>query len=173
MNKWLIYFVASCFALVSLGAAIEALADPAPSPVTKAKPGVLREWTFDSDGDPEDWTGNPKTTSLPNLIVILADDMGIGDIGAFQELYSGGPEDVPLDLKDPGYEGDIAIQLAHQHTPHLDRLAKEGIRFTRAYSLVCAESPDAAQWAVVESGARFLMVRSAATRSWLCDGVCR
>lgn len=70
----------------------------------------------------------------PNLIVILADDMGIGDIGAFRELYAGGPEDVPMDLKDLGYHGDIAIQLAHQHTPNLDRLAREGIRFTRAYS---------------------------------------
>lgn len=49
----------------------------------------------------------------PNLIVILADDMGIGDIGAFRELYPGGLEDVPMDLKDLGYHGDIAIQLAH------------------------------------------------------------
>jgi acetyl esterase len=99
-----------------LGAAIEAPAKPAPAAEAARSTSVY-----------------PKS-SLPNLIVIMADDMGIGDIGAFRELYSGGPEDVPVDLKDPSYDGDISIQLAHQHTPNLDRLAKQGIRFTRAYS---------------------------------------
>ncbi|MEN8227148.1 MAG: arylsulfatase [Bacteroidota bacterium] len=52
----------------------------------------------------------------PNIIYILADDLGYGDLGCYgQEKFS---------------------------TPHLDRLASEGIRFTRHYSgsTVCAPS---------------------------------
>lgn len=50
----------------------------------------------------------------PNLIYILADDLGIGDIGVYGQEF---------------------IQ-----TPHLDRMASEGIRFTQHYSgsTVCA-----------------------------------
>jgi len=63
--------------------------------------------------------------SHPNLIVILADDMGVTDIGAFHELYPGAP----------------AAQLAHRYTPTLDRLAREGVRCTRAYATAwCAPS---------------------------------
>jgi len=54
----------------------------------------------------------------PNLIVIFADDMGVTDIGAFHKLYPGAPE----------------AQLAHSYTPNLDRLAEQGVRFTRAYA---------------------------------------
>ncbi|HEY0863972.1 MAG TPA: arylsulfatase [Lacunisphaera sp.] len=52
----------------------------------------------------------------PNIILILADDLGYGDLGCF---------------------GSRAIA-----TPHLDRLAREGTRFTQAYagSPVCAPS---------------------------------
>ena len=61
----------------------------------------------------------------PNLIVILADDMGVTDLGAFHELYPGCPEE----------------QLAHRYTPNLDRLAEQGVRCTRAYSAAwCAPS---------------------------------
>ena len=61
----------------------------------------------------------------PNLIVVLADDMGVTDIGAFHELYPGCPEE----------------QLAHRYTPNLDRLAEQGIRCTRAYAAAwCAPS---------------------------------
>jgi arylsulfatase A-like enzyme len=44
----------------------------------------------------------------PNLIFILADDLGWGDLGCFGSL--------------------------HIHTPNLDRLAAGGVRFTHAYS---------------------------------------
>ena len=50
----------------------------------------------------------------PNIIYILADDLGYGDLGCYgQELFS---------------------------TPHLDQLARDGVRFTRHYSgsTVCA-----------------------------------
>ncbi|HNV02035.1 MAG TPA: arylsulfatase [Vicinamibacterales bacterium] len=52
----------------------------------------------------------------PNVIVILADDLGYGDVGAY---------------------GQRIIQ-----TPNLDRMASEGIRFTQFYagSTVCAPS---------------------------------
>ncbi|MBL9186226.1 MAG: arylsulfatase [Opitutaceae bacterium] len=51
----------------------------------------------------------------PNIVVILADDFGYGSVGA--------------------YGADPALV----HTPHLDRLAREGRRFTNAYtpSSVC------------------------------------
>lgn len=50
----------------------------------------------------------------PNLIYIMADDLGYGDLGCY------GQEKIP--------------------TPHLDRMAREGMRFTRGYSAsgVCA-----------------------------------
>src|SRR5688500_10011759 len=50
----------------------------------------------------------------PNIVFILADDLGLGDLGCY---------------------GGTAIP-----TPHIDRLAAEGLRFTNAYSAsaVCA-----------------------------------
>ncbi|MDA0349237.1 MAG: arylsulfatase [Verrucomicrobia bacterium] len=54
--------------------------------------------------------------SKPNIIFIMADDMGYGDLGSF---------------------GQEVIQ-----TPYLDQMAKEGLRFTQVYagSPVCAPS---------------------------------
>lgn len=49
-----------------------------------------------------------RTTSPPNVVLILADDMGYGDLGCY-----GAP--------------DI-------RTPHIDRLASQGVRFTQFYS---------------------------------------
>jgi len=61
----------------------------------------------------------------PNFIVILVDDLGFGDIGAYRNLYQGGDEK----------------SIAHLHTPQLDKLAHEGITCTRAYtSSWCAPS---------------------------------
>ena len=54
--------------------------------------------------------------TLPNIIYILADDLGIGDLSCYgQQLFS---------------------------TPNIDRLAEQGIRFTQHYSgsTVCAPS---------------------------------
>src|SRR6185436_16782689 len=57
-----------------------------------------------------------SSTAKPNIIFILADDLGYGDIGAF---------------------GQTRIR-----TPNLDRLASEGMRFTQHYAgnAVCAPS---------------------------------
>jgi len=71
----------------------------------------------------------------PNLVVIFADDLGYGDIGAYRELYKG-TDDKPT---------------AYRHTPNLDRLAQQGIRCTRAYACSwCAPSRQmllSGQWA--------------------------
>ena len=53
----------------------------------------------------------------PNILLILADDLGYGDLGCYNDQNK-----VP--------------------SPHLDRLAKEGMRFTDCYSgdTVCASA---------------------------------
>ncbi|NNF27067.1 MAG: sulfatase-like hydrolase/transferase, partial [Gemmatimonadetes bacterium] len=58
----------------------------------------------------------PPAQALPNIIYMLADDLGYGELGSF------------------GQEKIL--------TPNLDRLAEEGIRFTQHYSgsPVCAPS---------------------------------
>ena len=55
-------------------------------------------------------------SAKPNIIFIMADDMGYGDLGSY---------------------GQTVIQ-----TPYLDKMAKEGLRFTNCYagSTVCAPS---------------------------------
>jgi len=57
-----------------------------------------------------------SASSKPNIIFILADDLGYGDLGSFGQEYI--------------------------ETPHLDQLAAEGMRFTQHYSgsPVCAPS---------------------------------
>jgi arylsulfatase A len=61
-----------------------------------------------------------QSARLPNIIVVFADDLGYADLGAF-----GAPAEVR------GYQ-----------TPHLDRLAKEGVRMTDFYvpQAVCSAS---------------------------------
>lgn len=61
----------------------------------------------------------PAKPELPNIIYILADDLGYGDLSSYgQDLFS---------------------------TPHIDRLAERGMRFTQHYSgsTVCAPSRSA------------------------------
>lgn len=52
---------------------------------------------------------------FPNVVIIYADDIGYGDLGSY---------------------GAVAV-----NTPHSDRLADEGIRFTRAYSAAATCTP--------------------------------
>ncbi|MCO6475071.1 MAG: sulfatase-like hydrolase/transferase, partial [Phaeodactylibacter sp.] len=58
----------------------------------------------------------PQAAPRPNVIFIMADDLGYGDLGCY------GQEKI--------------------RTPNIDRLAAEGMRFTQAYagSSVCAPS---------------------------------
>jgi len=59
-----------------------------------------------------------KTAPRPNLVVILADDLGYGDLGV---------------------QGSRAIE-----TPHVDKVAAEGMRFTQFYSSAPICSPSRA-----------------------------
>ena len=54
------------------------------------------------------WPVAADSPKPPNIVLILADDLGYGDLGCY---------------------GQKKIK-----TPHLDRLATEGIRFTQAYA---------------------------------------
>ena len=60
--------------------------------------------------------GPSRAAERPNLVFILADDLGYGEIGCY---------------------GQKVIA-----TPHLDRMAREGMRFTHYYAgaTVCAPS---------------------------------
>ena len=51
----------------------------------------------------------------PNVIVMMADDMGMGDTSAYQD-FTGNDDDVQL------------------HTPQMDKLARMGVRFTDAHT---------------------------------------
>ncbi len=61
-------------------------------------------------------TAAENKTELPNIIIILADDLGYGDLSCY---------------------GSEAVR-----TPNIDRMAREGIRFTSAYSSgpICSPS---------------------------------
>jgi arylsulfatase A-like enzyme len=61
-------------------------------------------------------TGSALVAAKPNIIVILADDLGYSDLGCYGH--------------------------AVHETPHLDRLSREGLRFTQAYSAapICSAS---------------------------------
>ena len=60
--------------------------------------------------------GAAATSSPPNIVVILADDMGYGDVAIYDPEHNKIP------------------------TPHIDRLAQQGMRFTDAHttSPVCS-----------------------------------
>lgn len=62
-------------------------------------------------------SGEVRSAERPNVVLIVADDLGYGDVGCYNEK-------------------------AKVATPHLDRLAREGMRFTDAHSpaTVCTPS---------------------------------
>jgi arylsulfatase A-like enzyme len=57
----------------------------------------------------------PALNPLPNVVLFLADDMGIGDSSAYQDL-TGNPDEKQI------------------HTPNMERLAQRGTRFTDVHS---------------------------------------
>jgi arylsulfatase A-like enzyme len=76
-------------------------------------------------------TAGAEEPSRPNILLILADDLGYGDLGCY---------------------GQRRIR-----TPHLDGLAAQGVRFTRCYagSTVCAPSRSALMEGLHTGHARF------------------
>jgi len=62
--------------------------------------------------------GQQKASAIPNVIIILTDDQGWADLGCY------GSEDL--------------------HTPNMDKLAKEGVRFTQFYAAASVCSPSRA-----------------------------
>ena len=59
--------------------------------------------------------GRADENRAPNIVYILADDLGYGDVGCYNP-----------DAKIP--------------TPHVDRLAREGMRFTQFYNCAKCET---------------------------------
>lgn len=72
-------------------------------------------------------SGSLKAQQKPNVIFILTDDLGYGDIGVFFQAQR-------------QKSGDRS--LPYQLTPHLDQMAAQGARFTQQYANapVCAPS---------------------------------
>lgn len=64
---------------------------------------------------PHKCEGSPTPQRVPNIVFIMVDDMGYADLSVY------------------GQE--------HYQTPHLDRMAAEGLRFTQAYSGCCVCAP--------------------------------
>ena len=77
-------------------------------------------------------------TARPHVIFILADDMGLGDLGCY------GGKQAP--------------------TPRLDRLASEGMRFTQFYSASPVCSPSRAGWMTGMFPARWRITNYLQTR---------
>jgi hypothetical protein len=65
---------------------------------------------------------NLDLSSKPNIVVILADDIGLGDIGFYHTLRTGSPSPIP--------------------TPNIDKMISDGIRFNDAHApnSLCAPS---------------------------------
>lgn len=61
------------------------------------------------------WAEHPSVDTRPNIVLVMADDMGIGDTSAYQDITGNS-------------DGE---QI---HTPNMERLARMGIRFTDAHT---------------------------------------
>ncbi len=59
--------------------------------------------------------GAPAPGRSPNIVFILADDLGWGELGCYGSTFN--------------------------ETPHLDQLAREGVRMTQAYAAAPVCSP--------------------------------
>ena len=88
-------------------------------------------------------TSTQAADARPNIIVILADDLGWADLGCYGSSF-------------------------HQ-TPHLDRMAKEGIRFTDAYAACTVCSPTRAALMTGKSPARLHLTDFIPGRNILSD----
>ena len=73
--------------------------------------------------------GKDRISEMPNLIILLADDLGYGELGCQ------GNDEIP--------------------TPHIDGIAKNGVRFTQGYVTAPNCSPSRAGLITGKYGTRF------------------
>ena len=102
------------FAIAAFGLLAEAAEKPTVETPTAGKPSVEKA---NSEKAISEASRSEKTNAeRPNIVIIFADDLGYGDLGCY---------------------GSPTIR-----TPHLDRMAAEGLRFTDFYSAaeVCTPS---------------------------------
>ena len=76
---------------------------------------------------------HPPASSEPNIILVMCDDLGWGDVGCY---------------------GNDFID-----TPRIDQLAKEGVRFTDAYAACAVCSPTRAAILTGKYPARLLLTQ--------------
>ncbi|MHC4229032.1 MAG: sulfatase [Planctomycetota bacterium] len=90
-----------------------------------------------------------------NVVFILADDLGICDIGAYAQRFTGTP-----------------IQKMYYETPHLDRLVSEGMAFSQAYACQLC-SPTRASLLTGKNAARVGMTTATpgSVRSYYNQGI--
>ena len=84
----------------------------------------------------------PATAEKPNIVLMMMDDLGVNDIGAytFPSKENPGPPPSPAASSGSGAAPNAALSL----TPRIDAMATEGARFTHFYSTSSVCSPSRA-----------------------------
>lgn len=88
-----------------------------------------RRWTCVLEGGPDDGLSADAIAKRPDVVLLFADDLGFGDVGAFG--------------------------AATGVTPRIDTLADEGVRFTEGYASAPVCSPSRAGIFTGRQGSRF------------------
>src|SRR5687768_12786660 len=70
---------------------------------------------------------NAAAQPRPNVVLIYADDLGYGDVSAYGPPRRSSP--------------DSRAKAGSIKTPHIDRLAREGLRFTDAHATAATCTP--------------------------------
>ncbi|MBL9134375.1 MAG: sulfatase-like hydrolase/transferase [Verrucomicrobiales bacterium] len=100
------------------------------APTGPADDGEVEDYALTIEGAPIPCPTPPASSrARPNVIVIMADDLGFGDLGCY------GSRDIP--------------------TPHIDSLATNGVRFTSAYVTAPVCSPSRAGFMTARYQQRF------------------
>lgn len=100
------------------------------------------------------WTLTSTAADRPNIVFILADDLGIMDINAYATHFSGEPAD----------------KLFYE-TPHLDRLVGEGIAFSQSYANQLCSPTRAAILSGIIASRLGVTTATPNTRTWYNQGM--